>query len=62
MSTNLELVHHLADPAPLLPDDVAVEVERHFYLGGDRDQGLRHTIELHVIPDAQNLSRYESPW
>ena len=43
MSTNLELVHHLADPAPLLPDDVAVEVERHFYLGGDRDQGLRHT-------------------
>lgn len=40
-TAHLEFVHHLADPAALLPNDVPVEVEGHLHLSGDRDQGLR---------------------
>lgn len=41
---HLKLVHHPADPAPLLPDDVPVKVKGHIHLDGDRDQRLRKMV------------------
>lgn len=38
---HLKLVHHPADPAPLLADDVPVKVKGHLHLNGDGNQGLR---------------------
>lgn len=52
----LKLVHHLADPAALLPDDVPVKVKGHLHFNGDRNQclqgrrlklGLRTRAERH---------------
>lgn len=37
----LKLVHHLADPAALLPDDVPVKVKGHLHFNGDRNQCLQ---------------------
>lgn len=37
----LKLVHHLPDPAALLPNDVPVEVKGYLHFDGDRNQRLQ---------------------
>lgn len=54
---HLKLVHHPADPAPLLPDDVPVKVKGHIHLNGDRDQRLQEEGRSHATGPAPAVHR-----